>query len=315
MSDVFFKELSIPRPKIDLDIGSGTHGVQTGAMLSALDAALPDLRPDWVLIYGDTNSTLAAAVAAVKLHLRIAHLEAGLRSFNRQLPEEHNRVLSDHASDLLLAPSVVAAKHLANEGLADRTVVVGDVMVDVLFEVRDSVRGNGSPLTDELGLSAGSYSIATIHRAGNTDEPRRLAAIVDSLSRIDHPVLLLAHPRLVKRCAEYGIAMDGGSLIVHDPVSYSELVSSVMGAQSVVTDSGGLQKEAFLLRVPCTTVSSETPWVETVELGWNALAEPGESLLKAESRAKPLSTEATPYGTGDAAERVVEALLTASVGY
>ncbi|MBN9180272.1 MAG: UDP-N-acetyl glucosamine 2-epimerase, partial [Microbacterium sp.] len=181
LSDVFFEDLGIPAPDVHLGVGSAGHGVQTGAMLGALDGVFDEHRPDWVLVYGDTNSTIAAALSAVKLHLPVAHLEAGLRSFNRRMPEEHNRVLTDHAADLLLAPTDGAAAHLTDEGLAARTVVVGDVMTDVLFQVRDRVAGAPSRLVEELGLTPGSFSVATIHRAENTDDPERLADIVAGL--------------------------------------------------------------------------------------------------------------------------------------
>ncbi|WP_075888920.1 non-hydrolyzing UDP-N-acetylglucosamine 2-epimerase [Actinomyces provencensis] len=310
LSDVFFDELDIPSPDIHLGVGSGSHGHQTGAMMAALDDVLPGLEPDWVLVYGDTNSTLAAAVCAAKLHLPLAHLEAGLRSFERRMPEEVNRVLTDHAADLLLAPTSVAAAHLADEGLSGRTVVVGDVMTDVLMAVRDRILelGTPSPIAAELGLEDGSYTVATIHRAENTDDPRRLAAVLESLRRVGHPVVLLAHPRLVARCSEFGLELGGGAVLSHPPVGYRELVASVMRSRGVITDSGGLQKEAFLLRIPTTTVRPSTEWVETVGLGWNVLAEPGPALVAAASRPRPQDTEATPYGDGHAADRVVQAL-------
>src|SRR5919202_604045 len=204
LSEVFFADLDIPAPAVHLGIGSGSHGVQTGSMLSALDGVLDAQRPDWVLVYGDTNSTLAGALAAVKLHLPVAHLEAGLRSFNRAMPEEHNRVLTDHASDLLLAPTHVAVGHLAAEGLADRAVLVGDVMTDVCLRVRDAVLAAAPPRPAELPPD-GDYLVATIHRAENTDDPSRLARIVGALAALPLPVLLLAHPRLVARAARAGV--------------------------------------------------------------------------------------------------------------
>lgn len=307
LSDVFFKELNIAAPDEHLGVGSLSHGAQTGAMLAKLDGIFDKYRPDWVLVYGDTNSTLAAAVSAVKLHYPIAHLEAGLRSFNRAMPEEHNRVLTDHAANLLLAPTQVAAQHLAREGLAARTVVVGDVMTDVLFTELGKLDPGYSPITAELGLD--HYLLATIHRAENTDDAQRLAAIVASLQQAPVPVVILAHPRLLAKCARHGIDLEGGSLFVHEPLPYRDLLASAMHAQGIVTDSGGLQKEAFLMRVPCTTVRTETEWVETVELGWNVLAEPGQELAAALARPLPEPTDATPYGTGDAARRVVAELL------
>ena len=308
LSDVFFADLGIPDPDVHLGVGSGGHGVQTGAILSAMDAVLAEHAPDWVLVYGDTNSTLAGALSAVKLHLPVAHLEAGLRSFNRRMPEEHNRVLTDHAADLLLAPTGVAAGHLADEGLADRTVVVGDVMVDVLLKVRDRLTDDDAVL-QELGMPSGGFSVATIHRAENTDDPDRLRAIVAALQEVDHPVVLLAHPRLRAKASAQGLDLDGGSLTTRDPLAYPSLVGAVSHARGVITDSGGLQKEAFVLRTPCTTVRTETEWVETVDLGWNVLVEPGPDLAAAATRPAPPATEAAPYGDGHAAAAVLDALL------
>jgi len=311
LSDVFFEDLDIGAPDVHLGVGSGSHGVQTGAMLGALDAVFDAQQPDWVLVYGDTNSTVAAALSAVKMHLPVAHLEAGLRSFNRRMPEEHNRVLTDHAADLLLAPTQVAADHLAKEGLSDRTVLVGDVMTDVLFTVRDKVAGAPSPLVSELGLDAGEYYVATIHRAENTDDPARLAEVVRALAGLDRPVVLLAHPRIVAKAASHGLSLNQGALIAHAPLAYLELIVSILESAGVVTDSGGLQKEAFLLRVPCTTVRTETEWVETVQSGWNVLADAPSDIVRAVARPQPAPTLLAPYGDGKAAERVIRALLDA----
>lgn len=308
LSDVFFSDLGISTPDEHLGVGSGTHGKQTGAMMGVLDEVFARYRPDWVLVYGDTNSTLAAAVCAAKMHIPLAHLEAGLRSFNRRMPEEHNRVLTDHAADLLLTPTEVGREHLAHEGITRGVVVTGDVMTDVLYETRDRVAGSPSPFAVGMGLATGEYSVATIHRAENTDDPARLEAILDSLGRVDHPVVILAHPRLAAKCAEHGITLERGNLRAHPPIAYPQLVSAVMNARGVITDSGGLQKEAFLLRVPCTTVRTETEWVETVDLGWNELVEPGESLVRAASRPRPAATDAAPYGNGHAAAAVAQAL-------
>ncbi|MFE6963811.1 non-hydrolyzing UDP-N-acetylglucosamine 2-epimerase [Agromyces sp. NPDC057679] len=308
LSDVFFDDLGIGAPDVHLGVGSGSHGVQTGAMLGALDAVFDEHRPDWVLVYGDTNSTIAAALSAVKLHIPVAHLEAGLRSFNRRMPEEHNRVLTDHAADLLLAPTEVAVGHLANEGLADRTVLVGDVMTDVLYEVRDAVASTPSPLVAGSGLEPGGYYVSTIHRAENTDDPARLAQVVAGLAALDKPVVLLAHPRVVAKAAAAGISLTQGALVQHAPLAYPDLIASVMASAGVVTDSGGLQKEAFLLRVPCTTVRPETEWVETVDLGWNVLVDTAEEIAAGVTRPAPQPTDVAPYGDGRAAARVIEVL-------
>lgn len=306
MSDAFFTDLGIPAPDVNLGVGSGSHGAQTAAMLEGLERVVEETRPDWVLVYGDTNSTLAGTLAAVKLHVPVAHLEAGLRSFNRRMPEELNRVLTDHAADLLLAPTETAVGHLAREGLAARTVLVGDVMTDVLLQVRDAVADQPLPLP---GIVDGGYHVATVHRPDNTDDPDRLRAIVDGLSKVDGPVLLLAHPRLRSLADRHGIELGTGSVTVSEPLGYPQLVNAVAHSRGVITDSGGLQKEAFLLRVPCTTLRPETEWVETVDLGWNVLVDEGfDRLGTIVGRPAPAATEAVPYGSGRAAEAVIEAL-------
>lgn len=307
MSDVFFRDLNIPAPAVNLEVGSGSHGQQTARMLEGLEREFERLTPDWVLVYGDTNSTVAAALAAVKLHLPVAHLEAGLRSFNRRMPEEHNRVITDHTADLLLAPTAGAMEHLAHEGLADRAVLVGDVMTDVLYKVRD--RALADARRPPLDLPEGGYYVATIHRPDNTDDPRRLRGIIDALASLDRQVLLLAHPRLRSLATQYGIRLDHHALHIQDPLPYPELVAAVMHSAGVVTDSGGLQKEAFLLRKPATTIRPETEWVETVDLGWNVLANEVDTIADAVSRPTPPPTDAAPYGDGHAAEAVVDELL------
>lgn len=310
MSDVFFSDLSIPEPDVHLGVGSGTHGVQTGGILAALDPVMEEYQPDWVLVYGDTNTTVAGALAAVKLHIPVAHLESGLRSYNRRMPEEHNRVMTDHAADLLLAPTQVAMDHLAQEGLANRALLVGDVMTDVCYVVRDAVlahpetSGWQSPVTD-----GAPYLVATIHRAENTDDPDRLRQIVSALTELPADVVLLAHPRLKARAESFGIDLTGGSLHSTDPLPYPAMVAAVMGSVGVVTDSGGLQKEAFLLKRPCTTLRTETEWVETVVDGWNIL-DPDLSQVRAVAvRPAPNAVQDTPYGNGAAASAVVQALI------
>lgn len=307
MSDVFFADLKIPSPDVSLGVGSGTHGAQTGAMLTALEPVLLAEKPDWVLVYGDTNSTLAGALCAAKLHLPVAHLEAGLRSFNRLMPEEHNRVLTDHASDLLLAPTEGAMSHLANEGLHDKAVLVGDVMVDVCLRVAKSV-ADRSVSDLEPGLIAGHYLAATLHRAENTDDPARLGSLVDALSALPLPVVLPVHPRLRDRAADAGIMLSGGSLVPIDPLPYPDMVLLVSRARSVLTDSGGLQKEAFALGVPCTTLRTETEWVETLQDGWNMLKADATDLEAAALREQPSVGRTSYFGIGAAAAKVLATL-------
>jgi len=308
LSDAFFADLKIPDPDVHLGVGSGSHGVQTGTMLAAMDAVLDAHRPDWTLVYGDTNSTLAGTLSAVKQHLPVAHLEAGLRSFNRRMPEEHNRVLTDHAADLLLAPTQVAMGHLADEGLAARARLVGDVMTDVCYLVRDAVAGLPAQLPAGIDPDR-PYVVATIHRADNTDDPARLDAIAEALGSVGVPVALLAHPRLRAKAAEHGIDLARGLVHVTDPLPYPQLVRAVVGSAGVVTDSGGLQKEAFLLGVPCTTVRTETEWTETLDGGWNVLAADLVGLDELAARPRPTGERARPYGDGHAAGRVAAELL------
>lgn len=316
LSDVFFDGLGIPAPDVHLGVGSGSHGVQTGAVLSAMDAVLDARRPDWVLVYGDTNSTLAGALSAVKLHLPVAHLEAGLRSFNRRMPEEHNRVLTDHAADLLLAPTQDAVDHLAVEGLAERTELVGDVMADVCLRVRDAVHAGDHPppvLPDGIDPSA-PYLLATLHRPDNTDDPARLDALLDALAALPVPVALLAHPRLVARAAAHGLDLARGSVRPGRPLPYAGLVAAVEGSVGVVTDSGGLQKEARWLRRPCTTLRPETEWLETLAHGWNVLVpdphlDPVDRWVATATRTAPVVVDDPDApDVGGAAHRVVDAL-------
>jgi UDP-N-acetylglucosamine 2-epimerase (non-hydrolysing) len=320
LSGVFFSGLGIPEPDeqlhavldgrsvVDGRSGAGSgHGVQTAAMLAALDPILAKYAPDWVLVYGDTNSTIAGALSAVKLHLPLAHLEAGLRSFNRRMPEEHNRVLTDHAADLLLAPTPQAVEHLEREGLGDRTVMVGDVMVDACLRARSLATESEAPAP---GVDPSQpYLLATIHRAENTDDRSRLSAIIDALAALPIPVALLAHPRLRARAAEHGIELDRGALHAGAPLPYAQMVAALAGSVGVVTDSGGLQKEAYILARPCTTVRTETEWPETLVDGWNVLAEPTAPTFAADAaRPAPATPTGHPFGDGQAAARVVTEL-------
>lgn len=308
LSEVFFSDLGIEAPANHLGAGSGTHGRQTGLMLERMDAVLEEHAPDWVLVYGDTNSTLAGALSAVKMHIPVAHLEAGLRSFNRRMPEEHNRVLTDHAADLLLAPTQVAMEHLRTEGLESRSVLVGDVMTDVCFETRDAVSAHPASLVSGMD-PASPFVVATIHRADNTDDPRRLGEIVEALGSVEAQILLLAHPRLRAKAKDGGVSLDRPNIFTSEPLAYPQMVRTVQLAAGVVTDSGGLQKEAYLLQTPCTTLRTETEWVETLEDSWNIL-DPGLAHVATEAvRQKPVVPQGVPYGDGHSAERVAEVLV------
>lgn len=314
LSDVFFTGLRIPPPDVHLGVGSGSHGVQTGAMMSALDAVVAEHRPDWVLVYGDTNSTVAGALVAVKQHVRVAHLEAGLRSFNRRMPEEHNRVATDHLADLLLAPTEEALRHLGREGLEDRAVLVGDVMTDVCLKMAAAVEAGSAKLPQLRGVDpVAPFLVATVHRPDNTDSPQRLRALLDALAGLPVPVALLAHPRLVAKAEEFGIELEQGSVHRNRPLPYAELVAAVVASQGVVTDSGGLQKEALLLGRPCTTLRTETEWVETLQADWNRLVPDPQSLAPGEwvsiaTRPAPTGPPPRPFGDGRAAQRSIDTM-------
>jgi UDP-GlcNAc3NAcA epimerase len=313
MSEVFFEELDVPRPDRSLGVGSGTHAVQTARMLERLEEALLEEAPDAVLVYGDTNSTLAGALAAAKLHLPVAHVEAGLRSFNRAMPEEVNRVLTDHVSELLLAPTDTAVRNLLAEGIESRWIErVGDVMYDAALHYAG--RAADSPVLERLGLEEGGYILATVHRAENTDVPARLEVLVEALCRVGErvPVVLPLHPRTRGALERLGLleAVSPGMRLV-DPVGYLDMIRLEQASALIATDSGGVQKEAFFHGVPCVTLRDETEWVELVELGWNRLAPPTgidrvvSALEEAlGSRGRP----GEPYGDGRAGTAVVRAL-------
>lgn len=311
MSEVFFEELGIPEPEIHLGIGSGTHGAQTGAMLSALEAVILRETPDWVLVYGDTNSTLAGALAAAKLHVPVAHVEAGVRSGNWQMAEEINRVLTDAAADLLLAPTRTALDHLAREGVHGRVVWVGDVMLDLARAVSNC----GSDILERLGLRDRPYLFATVHRAENTDNPARLQDILEGLARLELPVVFPVHPRTRKMIAQFGLERYRTDLWI-DPLGYVDTAALVRGARAVLTDSGGLQKEAVFHGVPCVTLRGETEWPETIEAGWNRLAgsDPAAIAQAVAWACEPASARPSlgdlleRFGAGKASERVAAAL-------
>jgi UDP-N-acetylglucosamine 2-epimerase (non-hydrolysing) len=309
LSDVFFEELGLSEPAYDLGVGSAPHAIQTAEMMRGLDPIVAEEAPDVVLVYGDTNSTLAGALVGAKRDTTVVHVEAGLRSGNRAMPEEHNRVVTDHVADLLFAPSEDAERHLATEGLDGRSYRPGDVMYDALLWARD-VAASESTVLEELGLTAGEFVLATVHRPRNTDDPARLEAIFEAFGEIDPEVVVPLHPRTADRLRaqdSWETADDAVTLV--DPVGYLDFVRLLSGAERVATDSGGVQKEAFFLDTPCVTLREETEWVETVDAGWNVLvgADPAEIEWGLTAFAPP-TERPDPYGSGDAAERIAEVL-------
>ena len=311
LSGVFFDELDVPEPEYNLGVGSDAHGAQTAAMIRALEPVVGEEDPDVVLTYGDTNSTLAAAVVASKLPLALAHVEAGLRSYRDQMPEETNRVLTDHASDLLFVPSESARENLAAEGVTDGVHVTGDVMYDALLAVRDRLSGPADVLTD-ASIDAGEYVLATVHRARNTDSPERLEGVLDGLDGAPLPVVAPLHPRTLESLDEYGLRSHAEEVLtIVEPQGYIDFLGLLDGAAAVATDSGGVQKEACFLGTPCVTLREETEWVETVEAGWNTLVggDPDAIVAALDAPVAP-AARADLYGNGEAAERIVELLST-----
>jgi UDP-GlcNAc3NAcA epimerase len=313
MSDLFFEELDIPRPDYELGVGSGGHGWQTGQMLIRLEEVLARERPDWTLVYGDTNSTLAGALAAAKLGVRVAHVEAGLRSFNRSMPEEHNRVLTDHCADLLFCPTEQAAQLLAREGITRGVKVVGDVMFDAALHFAARARMH-STILDRLGLTRKEFALATLHRPYNVDDPARLADALDAFARLGMPVVFPVHPRTGARLEGRELpAADRLRLI--DPVGYLDMLALEQDAALILTDSGGVQKEAYFFTTPCITLRPETEWVETVAAGWNRLAWGGPDAVLAAARAPWPRTPPPPvFGDGHASERIIAALAETGEG-
>ena len=316
MSDVFFDELDIPEPDYNLGVGSDSHGRQTAAMIREIERVVGEEEPDAVLVYGDTNSTLAAGIVASKTDVTLAHVEAGLRSYNRSMPEEINRVLTDHASDVLFAPTEGAVENLREEGRAEGVHRSGDVMFDSLLMARERALDSSSIL-DEHDLVDGEYVLATVHRAGNTDDPETLETIMDALGDAPLPVVLPLHPRTEQRLEEYGLrgAIDSNVRLI-EPAGYLDFVRLLDGAAKVATDSGGVQKEAFFLDTPCLTLREETEWTETVDAGWNVLVGAEGARIREALAADGdvgASEKPTPYGDGDAAVRIVE-LLAEAVG-
>jgi UDP-N-acetylglucosamine 2-epimerase len=308
MSGIFFDGLELPLPDANLGVGSGSHGAQTAAMLKGIEEILLAERPHYVLIYGDTNSTLAGALAASKLSTPLAHVEAGLRSFNRRMPEEINRIVADHLSNLLLCPGDTAVRNLAAEGITRNVHVVGDVMLDVLNWAKQRLTANGPEILARLGLIKQRYVLATVHRSENTDDSARFSQILNAFNSLDEPVVFPIHPRARKAITDARCRIEGYVRLI-DPVGYLDMVALTGAARLVLTDSGGLQKEAYWLGVPCVTLRNETEWVETVEAGWNTLVGcDSERIIEATQSFAPTGSHPVLYGDGSAAMRCVDLL-------
>jgi UDP-GlcNAc3NAcA epimerase len=305
LSRVFFEELDVPPPDRELRVGSGTNSVQTARMLAALEPVLSELRPALTLVYGDTNSTLAGALASAQAGIPVGHVEAGMRSFDRAMPEELNRVLTDHASDLLLCSTETAVGNLEREGTRGEAHLVGDVMADVSLAFRD-IAEERSEILDELGLEAGSYLAVTAHRAGNVDRPERLRALVELLAALPPPVVFPVHPRTRARLEAAGLLGRLGGLRLVQPLGYLDFLKLARHARAVLTDSGGVQKEAYLLGVPCVTLRDTTEWVETVEAGWNVLVDLDRDAALAALERRPPAERPELYGGGRASDRVCD---------
>ncbi len=304
MSAIFFQELEIPEPHYNLGVGSGSHGWQTGQMLEKIEDVLLTERPDWVLVYGDTNSTIAGILAAAKLNMKLAHIEAGLRSFNRAMPEEINRIVADHLSNLLFCPSQTAVDILAQEGISKGVHLVGDVMADALALASSRAPAHSQTLA-RLGLTAKEYLLATVHRAENTDEPPNLGGILTAFSLLEETVVFPAHPRTLKTLKDMNYSLPRNLLII-DPVGYLDMIRLEKGARMILTDSGGIQKEAYWAGVPCVTLRNETEWLETVRVGWNVLAgAETDTIVKAVQSFRVPDTHPLLYGDGRASGRIV----------
>ena len=307
MSEVFFEELAIPKPDYNLNIGSGTHGHQTGAMLGAIEDVLQQENPDLVLVYGDTNSTLAGALAAAKLHVPVAHVEAGLRSFDRRMPEEVNRVLTDHCSDLLFCPTKTAVENLAAEGITGGVHLVGDVMVDAMNYNR-AVAEERSRILEAVGVRPGEYLVITVHRPSNTDSQENMVAILGALAEAGMPVVFPVHPRTRNYLGRYGLlAKMPENVQVTEPLGYLDMLHLMAHAAKILTDSGGVQKEAYMLGVPCITLRENTEWVETVEAGWNVLVGAGrEEIVSMILGFAPAGDQPPLFGDGRAAAGIAK---------
>jgi len=306
MNKIFFDEMGIPEPDHHLGVGSGSQGEQTGEMLKRIEEVLMDESPDLVLVFGDTNTTLAGGLAACKLHIRVAHIEAGLRSYDRRMPEEINRILTDHCSDLLFAPTRTAVENLMKEGITEGVYLTGDVMVDALKE-NIKIAERESIILNELNLKITRYYLATIHRAENTDDFDRLKSIVDAFCEIDD-LVFPCHPRTEKSLKTFGLWDKLTKKVnVIKPVGYLDMLMLEKNANKILTDSGGMQKESYIFKVPCITLRNTTEWVETVEDGWNVLTgSDKEKIMKMANNFEPEGEQRNIFGEGDASEKIIK---------
>jgi UDP-N-acetylglucosamine 2-epimerase len=307
MSDVFFEEMEMHPPDFNLEVGGGSHGEQTGRMLIEIEKVLSSINPDCVLVYGDTNSTLAGALAAAQAQVPLAHVEAGLRSYNRAMPEEINRVLTDHISTLLFCPTDAAVANLAKEGITKGVHRVGDVMYDTLLHNLALARKR-SDILKTLGLEKGRYALATVHRAANTDDLARMGAILDAFSFLSSRVVFPVHPRTRKMIKEWDLSAAENVMMI-EPVGHFDALILQENANCILTDSGGMQKEAYLLGVRCITLREETEWVETVNVGWNKLVGVDENAIRnAFESWQPSGERPDLYGNGQAAGEICQIL-------
>ena len=303
LSRVFFQEMDIPEPDYNLEIGSFSHGKQTGLMMIGIEEILAKEKPDLVIVYGDTNSTLAGALVAVKLRCPIGHVEAGLRSYNRAMPEEINRVLADHASDLLFCPTQTAIDNLKREGITRGCHLTGDVMYDALKYYRRK-SDNDNIFLEKFDLEPDGYYLLTVHRAENTDNPENLRAIIETVAGLDNPVVFPVHPRTRNVMEKTGVELSGMIRPI-DPVGYLQMMALESNASKILTDSGGVQKEAYMLGIPCVTLRNETEWVETVEEGWNMLVGTDrEAIIEAIQTLDPPPERKDLFGDGHASENI-----------
>lgn len=303
MSEIFFSEMEMRQPDFNLGIGGGSHGEQTGRMLIELEKVFNVVKPDCVLVYGDTNSTLAGALTAAKAQIPLAHVEAGLRSYNRSMPEEINRVITDHVSSLLFCPTDTAVANLKKEGIVAGVHRVGDVMYDALLHNVEVARRN-SKLFSKLGLNKGEYALATVHRASNTDDKEKMNAILNAFNELSVCVVFPVHPRTRKVMQEWGLSVNSNVMLI-EPLGHFDMLALQENASAILTDSGGVQKEAYLLGVRCITLREETEWVETVEAGWNRLVGVDTSKIKNVFETWFPNTQRTAlYGDGSAAKEI-----------